>query len=219
MSPINHPAQLGNTVAARWRSRLTGDPRNEKSHWRTKTAYYRAVRDLVASGTQPLSWRNIVAAVRPRGSRSTFYEVAGAHARHPLVGDLIEDGKMDSIQIALCYRRSGAVEQLVDETKVWSYWPYREGMLSWFAGRPQSAAAMAEMLVRVLRDWAHSNRRLAAAVDFAPPACAVEDLLVIMPGRLSALRLAGDLTHVLRDASGPPTTPTARSWPPIGLAG
>jgi hypothetical protein len=189
MSQTMTSAVLNDTVVTRWRRRLTGNMASEKRHWRTKTAYYRAASQLVNAGCgAQLSWRSIVAAVRPRGCRSTFYEVAGEHARHPLIGDLISDGRVDSIQLALCYRRTGAVDQLLDETKVWSYWPYRNELLSSFESEPLPTDAMAEACYAAVSSWACGHPWLAAALNYAPPASAVEDLLVISSGQLSAVR-------------------------------
>ncbi|GGM81178.1 hypothetical protein ACFFX1_18445 [Dactylosporangium sucinum] len=191
--------ELGNTVIGRWHRRLSSNPSAKRSHWRTKTIYFLAVAGLVESAPgAPLTWKSIVDAAQPRGSRSTFYEVAGAHARHPLIDDLIRDGRVDSIQLALVYQRNDAVAQLVDETKVWSYWPYRERLLAAFAAAPRPPHAMEEAMSRSLAAWAKRHPHLAAALDYTPPACAVEDLMVLMHGRLAAVRAATVLTDRLR---------------------
>jgi hypothetical protein len=75
------------------------------------------------------------------------------------------------------------LDLLVTETKVWSYWPHREGWLSalddltvidrWLA---------AASLIRVVADWAMCSRSLATAASFAPPVAAVEDLLRLADG-------------------------------------
>src|SRR5258705_12578456 len=109
---------LDNTVIGRWHHRLSSNPSAKRSHWRTKTIYFHAVAGLVeAQPDTPLTWKSIVDAAQPRGSRSTFYEVGGAHARHPLIDDLSRDVRVDSIQMALVYRRCDANSQLRDETK------------------------------------------------------------------------------------------------------
>ncbi|MFD0742073.1 hypothetical protein ACFQ1L_09445 [Phytohabitans flavus] len=160
---------LIHTVVGEWHRRLSTTHSAKRSHWRTKIIYFQSVSWLLAmSPGIRLSWRRIVEAASPQGSRSTFYEVAGAHARHPLIEDLIRDGRLDSIQLALCYRRSDAVAQLVDETKVWSFWPYRERLLARFAAEPAPAEAMEAALVEALAAWASRNRGLAAALDHAP---------------------------------------------------
>jgi hypothetical protein len=200
MSLAATSVNLEDTVTARWRRRLSGDPLDGKGHWRTRTGYYRAANELVASG-QSLSWRTIVSAVRPRGSKSTFYEVAGAHARHTLIGDLVDDGRLDSIQLALCYRRGGAVEQLLDETKVWSFWPDRDRLVALYEAVAMPPDTKASILVQALCEWASGNPRLAATLDHAPPLSAVEDLVVIMSGQLPPVRAAAVLTEHVRCAS------------------
>lgn len=182
---------LADTVVARWQRRLSRLSAGDRSHWRTKATYYRAVAELVALRPgQPPSWRSILAAASPRGCRSTFYEVTGPHAKHPLIGELIRDGRVESMQLALCYRRSGAVPQLLDEAKVWSYWPYREQLLARHRAAPMSETAAVTALTDVLWSWAQHNPGLAMALDHAPPICAVEDLMVTLPGRYSAVSAA-----------------------------
>jgi hypothetical protein len=195
-------AELHNTVVERWHRRLTSNPSAKRNHWRTKTIYFRSVHELVtARSGQPLTWRTIVAGARPRGCRSTFYEVAGSHARHRLIDDLIQDGRSCSIQLALRYQRSDAVHQLLDETKIWSYWPYRERLLARLAATPMTPSAAEEALTQSVLAWARDNPPLAEALDFTPPACAVEDLMVIAGGRVTALRVAANLTDLLRRAA------------------
>jgi len=219
------PSDLDNTVAARWRARLIGvRPDDEKSHWRTKTAYYAAVGQLcVADPGRPMTWQTIVAAVRPRGSRSTFYDVAGPHAKHPLTGDLLAADTPDANQLALCYQRPNAVEQLIDEAKVWSYWPYREGWLDQYRRAPElTGATAAATLVAVVAEWARRNPRLAASLDHAPPMCAVEDLVLVSRGQLSARRAYLSLQEALpRAATAPSVADTLFDPAPleIGLSG
>ncbi|GAA4253201.1 hypothetical protein [Dactylosporangium darangshiense] len=200
LAPLTASPDLNNTVTSRWHRRLSANPAAKRSHWRTKTVYFRAVATLVAGApTAQLTWKSIVEAAAPNGSRSTFYEVAGAHARHPLIEAFINDGRMDSIQLALYYRRPDAVAQLLDEAKVWSYWPFRERMLDAVtAAGPMSAEALEAEVTDSLAKWARLNPQLAAALNFAPPACAVEDLMLIWNGRLAAVRAANQLTDYLR---------------------
>ena len=120
------PARMDDTVSARWRRRLAGVRPDERRHWRTRTAYYAAVDRLLADGVPRPAWFDVIEAVRPKGSRSTFYEVTGAHAKYSLIQDLLAQDGVDSMQLALYYRRTCAVDQLIDEAKVWTYWPYRE---------------------------------------------------------------------------------------------
>jgi hypothetical protein len=192
---------LHSTVIATWYARLAGNPSPRRNHWHTKTLYYQAVAELLSARPgQPLTWKSIVGAARPHGRRSTFYEVAGGRARHRMVGDLIEDGRNDSIQIALGYLRTDPVEQLIDETKVWSYWPFRHYLLNRVISPDMTVAATADALIRTVVVWGRRNKGLAAAIGHSPPACAVEDLTLIHDGQLAASRAASRLTDALRHA-------------------
>ena len=184
------------TVVAGWMTRLSENTSPRRNHWHTKLIYYRAAADVLASPPRtPLNWQSIVTAAGSKGCRSTFYEVAGAHARHRMVDELINDGSSDSIQIALRYLRSDPVEQLIDETKVWSFWPYRQRLLTTLALRPaeEAEAELGETLIA----WASRHPALARAIEHTPPACAVEDLTVIHEGRLSGTQAAQRLTDRL----------------------
>jgi hypothetical protein len=198
---ISHPDLL-HTVVGEWHRRLVSSPSPKRSHWRTKTIYFRSVDQLLAAhpGIR-LTWRRVVDAAEPHGSRSTFYEVAGAHARHSLIDDLIRDGRLGSIELALCYRRPDAVTQLVDETKVWSFWPYRQRLLARFAAAPASPDAMEVALMEAVTAWAGQNAALAAALNHAPPACAAEDLMIIKGGRVAALRAMNELSELIQHAT------------------
>jgi hypothetical protein len=192
-------SDLRTTVLGRWYVRLADNPSEKRNHFRTKLVYYRAAAELLeADLTRPLTWKRVVAAARPKGARSTFYEVAGTHARHRMFDALINDGDSDSIQLALGYLRNDPVDQLVDETKVWSYWPYRQRLLAILAGTVMSQAELEDAAGRSLAAWAKQHRNLAAALDHAPPACAVEDLMVITQGRLAAVRAVSRLSDQLR---------------------
>lgn len=194
---------LRDTVIGNWIRRLSANTSVKRNHWRTKTVYYRSVVELLAAHPgEPPTWRSIVATARPHGCRSTFYEVTGEHARHRMVDELIDDGGINSIQLALHYLRSDAVIQLVDEAKVWSYWPYREGLRArLLADPPPTETAREDALIRTLLAWASQHPELAAAVDYTPPAGAVEDLMVLMDGQVPALRVASMLTDLVRDCA------------------
>jgi hypothetical protein len=193
---------LRKTVIGEWHARLADNKSARRNHWQTKTLYFQSAAGLLSSRPdQPLTWQSVVAAVRPRGCRSTFYEVAGAHARHRMIDDLINDGRPDSVQIALRYLRTDPVEQLIDETKVWSYWPHRQRLLNDLLTAGMSVEEMEDALTRSLIGWARRNEPLAAAVDHSPPACAVEDLTVLCRDRLSAFGAASRLSDVLRHAT------------------
>ena len=189
------------TVLGRWVGRLAGNTSPRRNHWRTREIYYRAAEVLLEIEPRPaLRWKNIVAAAGERGSRSTFYEVAGAHARHRMVGDLIAHGSVDAIEIALRYQRHDPVAQLIDETKVWSYWPLRQQMIEKADVPGTTPDRVGEALSHALVLWARRNPALAAATGHCPPASAVEDLTTIYRGRLAATRAVGRLTDVLRHA-------------------
>jgi hypothetical protein len=183
------------TVAQRWWSRLAGLDSGPRPHWQTKVAYYTAVRDILTRHPdQPLTWRTVVAAVRPRGSGSTFYEVTGRNAKHALIDIYAEQDDAEALQIAWRYRRSRAVDQLVDETKVWSFWPYREEIL---LAQATGELAIGRYLVALVQ-WADRHPALAAALDYAPPACAVEDLVVLSHGTLGTAPVVRQLTSLIR---------------------
>src|SRR5262249_37655154 len=146
---------------------------------------------------------HVTGAVKPKGSRSTFYEVTGAHAKHSLIADLLAHDGIDAMQLALYYRRLNAVDQLIDETKVWTYWPYREYLSKRYRiTQDLDPWTSVELLTDTVAEWARRNRGLAAALRYAPPICAVEDLLVLRPGQFSAAYALGTLTEVVRDATG-----------------
>ena len=205
------PARMDNTVSARWRRRLAGVRPDERRHWRTRTAYYAAVDRLLADGVPRPAWFDVIEAVRPKGSRSTFYEVTGAHAKYSLIQDLLAQDGVDSMQLALYYRRTCAVDQLIDEAKVWTYWPYRECLSMRYRVEEPDADASLDLLAATVGAWARRNTGLAIALSCAPPVCAVEDLLVLRPGEYSAVHALGTLTQVVRDAIGGPADPTR--WP------
>ena len=195
------PCWLDDTATAQWRRRLAGVQTVERRHWRTRTAYYAAVSALLAAGSPRPTWSQIIAEVRPRGSRTTFYEIAGPHAKQSLVTDLLGHNDIDLLQLALLYRRAHAGEQLIDEAKVWSYWPYRECMAMRYRTGPQpDQQESIELLEATLTTWAAHCGSLASALHCAPPACAVEDLLHIRPGQMSVRHAAGALTRVIERA-------------------
>ena len=193
---------LDTTVSARWRADLVGSGSVERTHWRTKTAYYEAVCQLlVESGARSLTWKSIVDAVRPRGSKSTFYEVTGPHAKHSLIALLRASDCVDTAQLLLRYTRETPVEQLIDEAKVHRYWPYHAAWLRHVeADRARDDAALTDSLLSVVTAWARCNRSLATALDHSPPICAVEDLLTVNRGRLSTVRGYAMLTTTVQDA-------------------
>lgn len=193
---------LRRTVIAGWHTELAGNPSPRRNHWQTKVTYYRAVEELLtARPGHPLTWKTIVGAAHPRGCRSTFYEVAGQHARHGMVARLISHGSNRSIEIALRYRRPDPVEQLIDETKVWSFWPYRLQFAERVTAPGPSAEPVPAELRQALELWQADHPALAAANGHRPPACAVEDLTALHEGRLAPTRAESRLTEVLRHAA------------------
>lgn len=197
---------LDDTVAVRWRRDLAGTRDSEKSHWLTKIAYYAAVdRLLAAEEPQPLTWRAIVDSVRPRGNSSTFYGVTGPRARHPLLRAFAASDCVESLYIALHYQRVSPVHQLIDETKVWAYWPYRDRWLAECRRRDAiSREAALSAATSTLVAWAMDYPALAAALEFAPPMCAVEDLMLLCKGQLSAHAALAKVTHLVRESRNPP---------------
>jgi hypothetical protein len=190
---------LARTTIAGWYLRLADHTGTQRNHWQTKIMYYQAVDELLAARPdRPLTWKTIVGAARPRGCRSTFYEMAGQRARHGMIGELIADGSVVSFEIALRYRRTSPVGQLIDETKVWAFWPYRQQFAEHTA-EPGTDAVPADLRDALLA-WATRYPALAAANAYRPPACAVEDLTVLYQGRLAATRAESRLTEVLRSA-------------------
>jgi hypothetical protein len=211
---------LDTTVTARWRADLVGSRSVEKMHWRTKTSYYEAVCQLLTAGaTRPLNWKSIVDAVRPRGSRSTFYEVTGPHAKHALIALLRASDCVNTAQLTLRYTREAPVEQLIDEAKVHQYWPYHTAWLRQVRAEPgRDAAALTESLLSVVIAWARCNRALATALDHAPPICAVEDLLAVNRGQLSAVRGYAILAAAVEDAVRSPIDGVDVAREPAGPA-
>ena len=194
MSFVLH--ELRETVASRWRRELAGPQTSVRTHWATKVGYYQAVEALLAGGADAaeLSWTDVVAEVRPHGSRTTFFGVAGRHARKPLLGAYLAAQRND---VARCFERDSAPEMLIDETKVWSYWPHRVGWTDELFRAGETHAAV-ECLFRVLLDWAVRERELAAALDHAPPVCAIEDLVVLRAGQTTATEAARILREGIR---------------------
>jgi len=196
---------LRTTIIGRWLERLAGNKSAHRNHWQTKIVYFRSVAGLLAARPGPApTWRNVVIAAQPLGRKSTFYDVAGTHARHRMLDDLLADGRPDAMQIALSYLRNDAVEQLIDETKVWSYWPYRQHLLARVLRADMTGSQMEQALTQSLIVWARRNDNLAAALDYSPPACAVEDLTLLRQGQLAAMRAASQLSDVLRAEAANP---------------
>jgi hypothetical protein len=200
--------ELDGTIAAEWRRKLKGlrerDDGQVRAHWRTKVSYYQAMENYLNGPPAALTWQEIVDNVQPRGSRTTFYLVTGTSASHPLLRDYESDQRSYSGGIAALYSRGSAVQKLLDETKVWSYWAYRTGWLMQLglAGDATRRVA-AECLVRVVVDWAMSCPRTAAALDCSPPMAAVEDLVIVWKGKAPVLEAQDLLRDVIINGLGP----------------
>jgi hypothetical protein len=202
-------AALDDTVAAKWRRQLVDASSVERGHWLTKVAYYQAVIGLIErSPGRVLTWRDVVAAVKPRGSRTTFYDVTGSHATHPLIRDYQSAGTVDTGQIAWRFRRTHAVEQLIDEAKVWAYWPYRD---RWRARCRRENRVdepfVVESLLAAVMEWARARPALAAALGQSPPLSAVEDLTLVRAGRLAPTRAFTVLENTIGTALANPAEP------------
>jgi hypothetical protein len=195
------PVRWDGTVTARWRHRLAGATPDARRHWRTRTSYYAAVSRLIAAGKSRPAWSDIIEAAQPRGSRSTFYEIIGSHAKHALLDDLLAQDTVDTMQLAFYYRRVAAVDRLIDEAKVWAYWPYRESVLRRYRTAPHlDEQDRIDLLTAALNSWVWSNPGLARALHYAPPICAVEDLLLLQPGQYSVVHAVGVLRRVIQGA-------------------
>jgi len=204
MDPLT--ISLDTSAAAVWRNVLVRQGAADRSHWATKTSYYRGVIDTLERGVTHPSWTDVVEAVRPRGSRTTFYDVAGRRARNPLLRSYQERDVRNLLLLSFLYQRPNAVEQVIDETKVWSFWPYRE---HWLAGLDRStdpARAAADLIGRLV-EWAARNSALAGAIDHAPPICVVEDLMMVCRWELAPVTAVRALGPALRKATRqPPNT-------------
>jgi hypothetical protein len=179
VTPVITSEVLRATVISRWRGELMGVQARGRAHWRTKVSYYQAVVDLLETRAQSsIRWCDVVDRVVPKGSRTTFYDVAGPNAKYPLVGVLLRNTDPQVTQLGWIYQRSDAIAQLIDEAKVWSYWLYRDVFLE----RMRSGADAEMLLRRSVIGWSLDHPALAAASRYAPPACAVEDLIAVRGG-------------------------------------
>jgi hypothetical protein len=195
--------ELKTTVSSRWRQALVHGNKNDKRHWGTKESYYHAlVATATESGYRGRLRSRIIETVEPRGSIATFYTVIGPKARHALIKAYF-DAESDRPDLAEVCSHDDATDQLIDEVKVWSYWPSREGWLLQLDELTDPTRELAaESLVRVLVDWSVNNSVVATLLDYAPPICAVEDLLAVQKDRsaVDAFRL---LRQVVCHAQGP----------------
>jgi hypothetical protein len=198
--------EMKNTIAASWRQSLEGtqsrDDATGRPHWQTKISYYRATAEVLREAPDELTWGEVVR--RAKGSRSNFYQVTGSRAAHSLLREYQTAPGGDSTAIASFYDRLPAVQQLVDETKVWSYWGYRTGWIEQLERtRDVTRKVAAESLVRVIAEWASCQPETAGALECSPPMAAVEDMARLW-GKSSAASDAYELVkNVIQASLGP----------------
>lgn len=151
----------------------------QRLNWQTRTRYYQTLVEFLdaSDGVVDDLERDALAAAAGQRRPSTLYYLVSPRSPGSLAGTLRTPAAS-----RLYERRHGerVLDLLVTETKVWSYWPHREGWLEalgdlgvvdrWLA---------AASLVRVVADWAAATRPVASAAGFAPPLAAIEDLLTV----------------------------------------
>ncbi|WP_306213497.1 hypothetical protein [Actinoplanes sp. RD1] len=191
------------TVAVVWRRNLYGAEPYASRHWTTRDSYYQAVDGLLAATPgKALSWQEIVDGAG--GSRTTFFDLANTRTRRAL-RDAYADTTGPARDLVDQLNRENKTELLVDETKVWSFFPHRSGWMHQLDNMDDLSRSMiAESLVRVLLDWAGRQPHLAAAHDFAPPICAIEDLLIVRRDELLTLDAVALLREGIRLRITPP---------------
>ena len=180
--------ELEDTAVARWYRTARFRPdhagrdaggTSQRLNWQTRTRYYETLATFLdASGgsTAGLA-RDALAAAAGQRRPSTLYYLVSPKSSGSLAGAL-----RAATPWPLYERRRGerVVDLLMTETKVWSYWPHREGWLEALDDLTVTDRWLAAAgLVRVLADWAVCARPLARAAGFAPPLAAVEDLLTL----------------------------------------
>jgi hypothetical protein len=181
--------ELDDTAVARWyraaRFRTDGartgaGPKAQRLNWQTRTRYYETlVEELAATGGDSAEvGRDALAAKAGQRRPSTLYYLVSPTSPGSLAGVLLS-----ATPHRLYEKRRGTrvLDLLVLEAKVWSYWPHREGWVEALDDLGVTDRWLAAAgLVRVVADWAACFRDLATAGGFAPPAAAVEDLLMLV---------------------------------------
>ena len=209
-------SDLDVTVASHWRRNLCGVSQGQgdslaKSHWRTRVSHYHATKEVLDDPTIPFARQEIVVRARLRSGDSrrgngdsTFYTVVGPKAHRSLLA-AYRDGDGPAGSVAALYEQYSVPEQLVNETKVWSYWEHRKGWLTQLRAVDDLTRRVATTcLVRVLADWAAGEPALAGYLACSPPMAAVEDLLVIWAADASTAPAAESLLRdVIELALGP----------------
>ncbi|WP_198318624.1 hypothetical protein [Pseudofrankia inefficax] len=203
--------ELEETAVAGWyrSARFRPDPARRESgglvqrlNWQTRTRYYETLVDQLRAtgGTTDGLARDELAAAAGQRRPSTLYYLVSPRSPGSLAGALVAASPR---RLYEKQRGERVLDLLVAETKVWSYWPHREGWLGALddltvADRWLAAAS----LIRVVADWAMCSRSLATAASFAPPVAAVEDLLRLADGGQPGGAAAGD-----RPGAGGPAVP------------
>ncbi|MEV7008573.1 hypothetical protein [Streptosporangium sp. NPDC051022] len=188
-------ARLRGSTASRWREELLLGTLKERGHWQTKVHHYRAFRSLAEAGHVTTKESVVEAA---DSAMSTLYTVAGPSARHSLLSRF----ERSHPQLAGCYPQSWATSRLAHETVMWRFWPHRETWLRRLEGARRDRTAAAERLILVLADFAGTNGGLMRAAELTPPICAVEDLLVLLEGRITPPEAFALLRRVVATAAG-----------------
>jgi len=225
---------LDDTVIARWyrAARFRPDPGRRESggvlqrtNWQTRTRYYETLvglLDVPGDSVNGLARETLTAAAGQRRP-STLYYLVSPKSAGSLAGALLT---APGPRLYERRRGEGAIDLLISETKVWSYWPHREG---WLAALDDLAITdrwlAAASLVRVLADWAMQTPSLATAAAFAPPVAAVEDLLLLADGGRAHLPSrprdtpGGNVLGASRSYRGGPAVdrgPAGRAAPGLG---
>lgn len=200
---------LHGTVTVRWYAATLGDDHpDEGTHsvGATRIRYYEAIQKCLETivtepgGSDRISnagLREAVVAEVGRRSSSTLYLLFRSEAPQSMLGHHDSD-------LLASQGCQDVVDNLISEAKVWTYWPHREGWLqSLMNGDAQGRMFVAETLVRVLADWAMTNRLLAEELNYAPPTAAIEDLRIVC-GRTAGTEAVTELlARVLAQALDP----------------
>ncbi|WP_232303567.1 hypothetical protein [Pseudofrankia sp. DC12] len=183
--------ELDETAVAGWyrsaRFRPGPAPREsgglvQRLNWQTRTRYYETLVDQLEAtgGTTKGLARDELAAAAGQRRPSTLYYLVSPRSPGSLAGALVAASPR---RLYEKQRGERVLDLLITETKVWSYWPHREGWLTALDDLTVTDRWLAAAsLVRVVADWAMDCRALATTAGFAPPVAAVEDLLMLADG-------------------------------------
>jgi hypothetical protein len=183
--------ELDDTAVARWyraaRFRTDGarpdpSPKAQRLTWQTRTRYYETLVELLAAngGATDGIGRDDLAARAGQRRPSTLYYLVSPTSPGSLAGALLVASPR---RLYEKQRGEGVLDLLMLETKVWSYWPHREGWAETLDNLGVTSRWLAAAgLIRNVADWAVCSREVATAGGHAPPAAAVEDLLLLVDG-------------------------------------